>query len=346
VAHVTAALPQRPSAVTVDGEPVEFGFTSPARILTFDVATESFEEGRRASSVWDRMGRAIAGGPPKLYARFDRAWFMPDADAPSGSSRQIEGLGLSADVLGLTAGDLVRLRTRFEAAGPAEVVVVGSDDPSIVFLNGEVVAALSGSAAERRANVSDLLQTGENELEILLHLLPRAPGRAGLLGPAKRLPEVMLVGADGQVVLDAWEVSAGLRGEDAGWAAPELDARRWHLLRFGPWRAQGREPAKVWGAAWYRVPFGLPRSDGWHIPYYVRLTLDGTARLYLNGSPMATCRGGEHILPLPAPPLRESDNNVLAIAAYGLGSETGLHQLEIAADEGRMTRQRVVEIRF
>jgi hypothetical protein len=346
VAHVTAVVPKRPSAVTVDGEPVEFSFTSPARILTFDVPTESFEQGRRASSIWDQMGRAITGGPPKLYARFDRAWFMPDASAPPGSWAPVEGLGVSTDVLGLAAGSIVRLRARFHAAGPAEVVMVGSTDPSIVSVNGQVVPALSGSAAERRASVADLLQPGENQIEILLHLLPRAPGRAGLLEPAKRLPEVMLVGAGGQIVLDKWEVSPGLAGEAAGWAKPEFDARRWHLLRFGPWRGQGREPSEVWGAAWYRVPFGLPRSDGWRIPYHMRLTLDGTARLYLNGTPLATCRSGEHVLPLPVPPLREGADNVLAIAAYGLGSETGLHQLEIAADEGRMTRQRVLAIHF
>ena len=165
---------------------MEFCFTSPARILTFDVATESFERGRRASSIWDQMGRAITGGPPKLSARFDRAWFMPDASAPPGSWAPVEGLGVSADVLGLAAGSVVRLRARYDAAGPADVVMVGSTDPSIVSVNDQVVPALSGSAAERRASVTDLLQAGENQIEILLHLVPRAPGlprrRAGGCG--------------------------------------------------------------------------------------------------------------------------------------------------------------------
>ena len=347
VVHVTAALAQRPSAVTIDGKPVEFTFTPPARVLALDLTTESFESGQRSSSVWDQLGRAIVGGPPKLHARFDRALFMPDTQAPVGPWRTAEGLGLAPETLGLTPGSFITLRNRFRAAAPADMVVVGSTDPSIVSINGRLVPALSGSAPERRADVSDFLKAGDNEIEILLHLLPRALGRAGLAGPAQRLPEVMLVAADSQTVFDTWELYPGLRGEDAGWASSDADTRRWHLLRFGPWRAQGGEPAATWGVGWYRIPFGLPHPGEWRIPYRLRLTLDGAARLYLNGSPFATCRGaGEYVMPLPHPPLNQDGANVLAIAAYGTAPETGLHQLEIAADEGRMTRRRVLEIQF
>ncbi len=347
VVHVTAALPRRPSAITVDGKPVEFTFTPPAQILTFDLTTESFAHGQRPSSIWDQLGRAIVGGPPKLHASFDRAWFMPDAQAPAGSWSPVEGLGPAPETLGLAAGSVALLRTRFSAAAPADMVVVGSTDPAIVTLNGRLVPALSGSAPERRADISGFLKPGENEIEILLHLLPRAAGRAGLVPPASRLPEVMVLAGNGQTVLDRWELHPGLRGEKAGWASSDIEARRWHLLRLGPWRAQGGEPAGVWGAAWYRIPFGLPRPEDWQIPYRLSLTLDGTALLYLNGVPFATCRGaGEYLLSLPSPPLRHGDNNLLAVAAYGLTPETGLHRLEIAADEGRMTRRRLLEIHF
>jgi hypothetical protein len=157
----------------------------------------------------------------------------------------------------------------------------------------------------------------------------------------------MLVAADSQTVFDTWKLYPGLRGEDAGWASSDADTRRWHLLRFGPWRAQGGEPAATWGVGWYRIPFGLPRPGEWRIPYRLCLTLDGAARLYLNGSPFAACRGaGEYVMPLPHPPLNQDGDNVLAIAAYGTAPETGLHQLEIVADEGRMTRRRVLEIQF
>jgi len=347
VVHVTAALARRPSSVTVDGKPVEFAFTPPARVVTFDVTTEPFERGQRPSSIWDQLGRAVVGGPAKLHAHFDRAWFMPDAQAPAGSWSTVEGLGLTPETVSLTTGSVAILRSRFSAPAPADMVIVGSTDPGIVSINGQLVPALSGSSPERRADVSGFLKPGENEIEILLHLLPRAPGRAGLAGPAKRLPEVMVLAADSQTVLDRWELHPGLRGEKAGWASPDTDTRRWHLLRFGPWRTQGREPAEVWGAAWYRIPFGLPHPEDWQIPYRLRLTLDGTARLYLNGGPFATCRGaGDYVLPFPSPPLRHGGDNVLAVAAYGLTPETGLHRLEIAADEGRMTRRRVLEIHF
>jgi len=80
---------------------------------------------------------------------------------------------------------------------------------------------------------------------------------------------------------------------------------------------------------------------------YKRQTLHGAAQLYLNGVPLAACEGGgEYVLPLPAPPLNQGGDNLLAIAAYGLRPETGLHHLEVAADTDRMTRSRVLEIRF
>ncbi len=345
--HGTAVLPGPPSAVAIDGEPVEFTFTSPARVLSFDIATQSFESGQRPASLWRQVGQSILGGPPKLHARFDRSWFMPDTEAPQAPWTQLQGIGAAPDALGLTAGSFIRLRTSFSAPAPADMVVLGSTDPAVVSINGRLVPELSGPAPEKHADVSELLSLGANEIDILLHLLPRAPGAAGLAAPARRLPEVMLTSPDGQIVLDNWELSHGLRGEAAGWADPGANTRLWHLLRFGPWRAQGAVPAKVWGAAWYRVPFGLPPPEDWQIAYRLRLTLDGTARLYLNGTPLATCHGaGEYALPLPAPPLERSADNVLAVAAYGLADDTGLHHLEITADKQRMTRRRVLDIRF
>lgn len=345
--HVTGVASRRPSSITIDGTPVDFAFTPASRVLTFDLTTESFAHSQRPSSLWDQLGRAIVGGPPKLRAHFGRAWFMPDSRAPDGSWTTAQGLGASPQALGLIPGSLATLRAHFRAAAPAQMLILGSTDPAIVSINGHPVPALSGSSPERRADIVSLLRPGENEIEVLLHILPRAPGRAGLSGPGNRLPEVMLISGHSQTVLDTWELHPGLRGERAGWASLDLDTRRWHLLRLGPWRAQGGEQAEVWGAAWYRIPFALPRPDDWQIPYRLSLTLDGGALLHLNGVPFATCRGaGEYVLPLPAPPLKQGGDNLLAVAAYGLTPETGVHRVDISADEGRMTRRRLLDIRF
>ncbi len=347
--RATAALPRRPSSVTIDGEPVPFTFTPPARKLEFEVTTEPFEHQQRPTSIWDQLGQSIAGGPPRLYAEFDRSYWRPDAHA-AGAWDDAGTLTLSGGEPGqvsLTSGGFARLRARFDALQCTRISIAGSTDPALVFLNGEFVRELSGSAERREANVSALLTPGENEITIVLHLLPRANGVAGLRAGPRRWPQVSLVGDGPAVVLQNWELSPGLAGEAAGWHSAGVDLRRWHHLRFGPWRDQGRLPAGAWGVGWYRVSFGLPRPEAWRIPCHLRLTLHGAAQLYLNGVPLAACEGGgEYVLPLPAPPLNQGGDNLLAIAAYGLRPETGLHHLEVAADTDRMTRSRVLEIRF
>ncbi len=128
---------------------------------------------------------------------------------------------------------------------------------------------------------------------------------------------------------------------------PGVDVRRWHFIRFGPWREQGRDLMGVRGVGWYRVPFELPRADGWNLHYRLSATLYSGGNVYLNGRLLAACRGeGRYVLPLPGAPLRQGDVNVVALTLYGLGPETGLHRLEVAADGERITRRRVLDIRF
>jgi len=337
--QVSAALPRAPSLVTVDGQPVAASFASPERVATFQITTESFEQSQRPSSLWDRLGRAVLGGPPGLRASFDRVWFMPDAAAPEGPWTPMESLDVLPYNLGLSLGRFARLRARFEGRASAKVVISGPSDPALVFVNGQFVPGLSGSAPVRRADITPLLLAGEDNMEIILHLLPR--------GAASTLPKVTLTGDEGQVIPCKWEFSAGLRGEAAGWEGPGAEVSRWHLLRLGPWREQGREVAEIRGVGWYRVPFALPQPEDWRIPYHLHLAMSGAANLYLNGVHLATCQGdGDYVLPLPTPPLRQGEENVLALALYGLEPQTGLQRLEIAAEEERMGRRRVLGIRF
>jgi hypothetical protein len=348
-ARVTASLPRPPSEVRVDGEAVQAEFSSPERVCSFDITTPSFEGDRRATSIWDRLGRAVLGGPPKLRSQFDRAWFMPDAEAPESSWTAIAGLDTPPETLGLSSCGFGRLRGRFEAEQSAEVAISGGGDVAVVSVNGRFVDELSASGGARRADVTDLLVPEENEIEIVLHVLPRGPGMEGLRAGPRRLPQVAVLGADGKPSPVVWEFASGLGGEAAGWIEADLDVRRWHLLRLGSWREQGRDLAEVWGVGWYRVPFGLAEPEEWEVPYHLRLTLKGTANLYLNGSRLASCRGdGEYVISLPAELLRrgQREENVLVAAVYGSDPQAGLHRLEIAADEGRMTRRRVLEVRF
>ena len=70
--QITAALPKPPTSVTVDGKPVQFQFTTPARVLSFPITTQTYEDENRGSSVL-RLGRVIVGGPPKLIAALTAA---------------------------------------------------------------------------------------------------------------------------------------------------------------------------------------------------------------------------------------------------------------------------------
>jgi hypothetical protein len=368
--EVTAALPERPSSVSVDGEPVEFSFTIPERVVRFEIETESFERERRAGTLWRKLERAMAGGPPGLHAEFDRGWFMPDARAPQTPSRPFPALGGPPEVLaptpgaldrpragsgasgpleafGLAPGAFARARARFRASGPLEATISGSTDPALVFVNGELVVGLSGSAVSRRADITPLLRPDGNEIETVFHLLPRPPGFRGLHGEPPRLPEVVLTGDEGRVDPESWEVAPLLAGEEAGWTGLDVAMRRWHFIRFGPWREQGRDLVGVRGVGWYRLPFELPRSGDWSIHYRLEATLRSAGAVFVNGTRLATCSGeGSYILPLPAPPLRDGAENVVAFALYGLGPQTGLHRMELAADEEQMTRRRLLDIRF
>jgi hypothetical protein len=344
---MSAVLPRSPSAVTVDGRPVEFALAAPERVVRFQIATEEFEKEQRPRSVLEGLGRALLGGPPKLRAEFDRGWFMPDAAAGAKGWRSVGSPGRGPEAFGLKTGGFGRLRARFDPGGRKRMTIAGSSDPTLVFVNGEYVAELSGSASEREADVSGLLLEGENRVELVVHILPRAPGHVGLRSEVKRLPAVRLTGESGEMVVGNWEAAEGLAGESAGWQGLPVDTRRWHFVRFGPWREQGRDLAEVRGVGWYRVPFGLPRAGEWRIPYRALIDLSGTAAVYLNGALIATCQGnGRYLLPLPSELLVEGGENVLSLAVYGLSPDTGVGRVEVRAEEERMARRRVVEIRF
>lgn len=345
--ELTAALPRRPSSVTLDGQPLEFTFAQPERVLKARITTGSLADERQAKDLWDKLGRAVLGGPPHLYARFDRGSFIPDAKAPSGECASFDTVAGPPEAVGLSGAAFARLRTRFSAQGTAEMLIRGSGCPTLASINGTFVPALSGRAALRRADISPFLRPGLNDLVLMVQILPRARGFAGLSDEAVALPEVRLITQVGEASLEDWQVCPGLAGEAAGYADYEADTRRWHYIRFGPWREQGKDLADVWGPAWYRMALDLPNPGPWTIPYYARVEIVGGGRLYWNGRPLAAVQGdGTYLLPVSAPTTSDGGSNVLAAALYGLSPQTGLYSAEVSADEGLMARRRALEIRF
>ena len=347
VVELTAALPRRPSSVTLDGEPLEFAFAQPERVLKARIATESFADEKRATAFLDKLGRAVLGGPPHLYARFDRGPFIPDAKAPGGDCASFSTVVGPPEAVGLSGESFVRLRTRFSAEGTAEMLIRGSGCPTLTSINGALVPALSGGAPVRRADISPFLRPGLNELVLMVQIVPRARGFGGLSDEAVALPEVRLITQVGEAPLEDWYLCPGLAGEAAGYGGNLTDTRRWHYIRFGPWREQGKDLADVWGPGWYRMALELPDPGPWTIPYYARVEIAGGGRLYWNGRPLATVQGdGTYLLPVSSPGTLAEGGNVLAAALYGLSPQTGLYSAEVSADEGLMTRRRALEIRF
>jgi hypothetical protein len=346
-AQVAMALPEQPSSVTLDGQPVEFHFATPTRVLEITIATPPFSEERRARSVLDRIGRAVFGGPAYLYARFDRGPFMPDEKADQGQCDLVDTIGGAPDALGLASGSFVRLRSRFSAEATAELWVLGSRYPMLVSVNGKRVPTLEGEGADRRADISGLLVPGLNELEMVVEVLPRKAGYAGLVDETAAMPEVRLATGGVDLPLGGWTVCPGLAGEAAGYAANDTNTRDWHFIKFGPWQKQGQDLENVSGVGWYRMSFALPESEEWTIPYYARLDLKGEGKLYYNDRPLALVGGdGSYVLPISMPLAPEGTENVLAAALYGFSPETGLYSAEIAADEGLMTKRRTLDVRF
>jgi len=344
---LTAALPGRPSSVTLDGDPLAFTFSRPERVLTARIPTEAFAEERSAKDFWGKLGRAVLGGPPHIYARFDRGSFIPDSSAPLGECASLRTVAGPPEAVGLRGSSFARLRTRFSAQYTAEILIRGSGCPTLTSVNGAFVPALSGIGPVLRADISPFLRPGMNELALTVQILPRALGFPGLSDQSVALPEVRLITQHGEAPLEDWVLCPGLAGEQAGYAGEQTDTRRWHYIRFGPWREQGGDLRDVWGPGWYRVGLNLPDPGPWTIPYYARVQIVGGGKLYWNGQPLATIRGdGAYRVPVPSSVSAAEGGNVLAAALYGISPQTGLYAAEIAADEDRMTRRRELEIRF
>lgn len=339
---VTAVLPGPPSAVLVDGKPVEFRYTTPARVLGFTLTTKSYEQEQQPSTVLDRLSRTVIGGPPRLLTSFDRAQFLAEINAPQTPWTPVGALGRSPEALGLCVGDFARLRTRVDPAGRTTLNLAAPSDPALVFVNRKLVTFAAGEA-----DLTSLLLPGENEFSLLLQLLPRRPGLTGLRGAEKLLPVLTLKGDAGDLVLENWEVSPGLAGEAAGWAGLKSPAEPASLVRLGPWREQGAREESLTGLGWYRLPFTLPKSEAWEIPYQAHLTLTGNAQVYLDGVRLATLLGpGRITLPLPASLLATGSDHLLAVALYDPAGKPALEAVEVSAVKAGMTRRRQLEIRF
>ena len=345
--NLSLALAEQPSSVSLDGEPVESSFSTQERVLMVAATTESFEDERRPSSLLGKVERWLDRGRPRLEQTFEEALFMPDSRSEAGVWREVGSTPGTRWDLGLVSGDFARLRARFRGEGYEVLAMSGADAPRLVFINGRFVPELSGPAPEGEARISELVGPGENVIEVVLHRLPNAKGHEGMRSRRRGLSKVALTGERGEMPIDEWQLSAGLGGEAEGWQRPETDLRRWYRIGLGAWSEQRRDLAEVRGVGWYQVPFALPPTGAWRVPYNLTLSLRGTAAVYLNGQRIAICEGdGDCVLPLPPSLLDHGGKNVLSLAVYGFGMDAGLLGARIAADRDGMTRERTLRLGF
>lgn len=255
-------------------------------------------------------------------------------------------LTLAADALVTTAsltGD--RLIISMDCpAGETELGALLSRPPSAVFINGKPADFTFTSPARRLALTVTTPPFSESQRpsstwEKLSHTV--------LGGP----PDLHTVFERARFQTDPGEISAdpmhALGGEAAGYAKPDFNDRRWYRLALGPWRSQSKDIAGFAGVGWYRLDLKLPRAHGWRIPYYANLSVRGSGLVYFNGVAIGSLpASGDYRLPIPPSLVRENDKNMLVVAVLGKTEEAGLYAASIAADESRLTRARMIEIRF
>ena len=238
-------------------------------------------------------------------------------------------------------------RARFnlpENVGNVTVVFEGVADGCWVYLNDKQIGGSSIGSAEFTCNGTDAAKPGENVLSVAVQNLH---GSAGI-----HKPVYILYAADGVRHLADWEISPGLGGETQRYHEPGFDDSSWQRVRLNSRVADKRsgKDALVDSALWYRLRFSLPQTDGWQIPWKLKLDAAGEALIYLNGELLGkfTDRGPQTDYYLPEPWLKFGDRqeNVVAIAIRAAANRPIVRKASVAPYEEFSVKVNDVEVEF
>lgn len=344
--HVTAALPQTPKEVTVDGRAVPFGWDQPAGVLSLDVQTPPL---------------------PDVAVEFKRAKFIRDEAEADDRGTLVPQLK-SLEDLGIFDKGYVRYRATFEADDSARTVLVryfeGSaksgrshqtvGDPAMVFLNGRYVPEASGWHARKIAvDAADDLRPGTNTLEVILEKIGRPCGAGGWgMGEPKGLAAVSLLGGPPEKpwlkTIEGWRLEVGLDGQARGYPAPDYDATGWQQAKMGDWKKWIPGCENFDGIGWYRLEFDPALPAGWIIPLKLCLKARTDALIYLNGILVGRYNGigWQDEFYLPECWLHANGRNVIALAVRNAGGPGGVSQAAIRPYPEFSVRHCAIHLRF
>jgi len=323
-AQVGTCAARKPRSVQVDETPVPFRWDDKTGELRFGIDTPE---------------------PPDVSNEFKRARFVRDGDGGQWQSVSLRSL----EDLGVLDKGYVRYRTSFEAGKAAALVIryfEGSakggrshqtvGDPAQVFINGKYVAEASGWHARKiMLDAAQWLRSGENTIEVILEKIGRPCGAGGWgMGEPKGLAAVTLVGPAEDPwtrVLDRWQLSVGLDGQQQGFHRSEFDDSAWPLAKMGDWKKWIPGCETFDGIGWYRVHFDTRVPPEWNIPLKLCLKVNTDALVYLNGRIVGryTGIGWQREFFLPDSWLVPRGRNVIALAVRNAGQAGGLSEIAV-----------------
>ena len=260
----------------------------------------------------------------------------------------------------------MRYRTSFEADAAHSVIVryfEGSakggrshqtvGDPAMVFINGKYVAEASGWHGRKFAlAAADYLRSGKNTIEVILEKIGRPCGAGGWgMSEPKGLAAVSLVGPPEDPwtkVLDNWQLSVGLEGQQRGYHRPDFDDSAWPLAKMGDWKKWIPGCETFDGIGWYRVEFDSRVPPDWTIPLKLCLKVNTDALIYLNGRIVGRYNGigWQREFYLPDCWLNPRGKNVIALAVRNTGQVGGLSEIAVRPYAEFGVQRHQIAIRF
>lgn len=376
----TAVLPRAPSSVTVDDKPAPFAYDPVTRVIAFSTSTAAPEERHPRRGVLDKIKDLFTGGGPSLRQSFDRGRVITEPLVGEQGWRPVELKPLQE--LDVVSAGYAFYHATFDAAGAGSISVeTYAPDPKLVYVNQRLVLDLSAPATRCTADVSGILQPGENTIDVMYYnpgwpdsgpglAEPKGLRAVDLLGPggssAEPAPEVRApasgesdgakpagasseaVPAERAVAVQGWQLRSQLFGEVAGWALPEYNDGAWSAIGLGDWKRESWALRQFDGIAWYRIPFTLPQREGWDIPWKLRLDAAEETLIYLNGQLLGKHHAGasQSDFFLPRAWLRPGGRNLLAFAVRSGQSGSGLKAMSIEPYDSFVVRPTRITIAY
>jgi hypothetical protein len=234
---------------------------APSGIFGAWLASDSMAGGRPVDG-WRMHTVSNVTRRPEVQPEFDdKAWKTVKVDQLEATSLAPHRNAVYRAEIELSASDL---------GGDDWILNIGRiDGNGWVYVNGRKVGETADPGQSCLSVITPELHEGRNVVAVLV----RGGSRAGGMG----LPSLSREPADSRVKLRSIGNPAGISGK---WWAPDLDDRKWDVVKIGDESASHPEGVLTW----YRMGFGLdsPKPGVW-VPWKLHLEATGNGFVYVNG---------------------------------------------------------------